>query len=1416
MSNTEYQGIEYINLSSNSAYLNKNNQIDTSGKVDEKINNQIINNTYNYYVDALNTDTVNTNINKTIYFKYDQGQNKFTIQEKINDNYISFNPSISSSLLNKADNSIYVLKSTDNEFNQIWSKNTFFDPAQPITLSGELTVNNIANFNNNINCDTITLKNNNTTPSNKTIQYITKDINSSSADDNKTITTKAYVDNNTVGKKEYISDVLKGEIFNSYSEQNKNIASGFYSHAEGNNTTASGDNSHSSGYNTVAYNDNMTAIGQYNISGNKSDNDEKLFVVGNGSDENNRSDAFVVKNNGDITMKNLEIQENNLLFYDDNSTISINIDPKINKLYTFKDEILFSRVYNDDIYTIRIYDDTHYICEKYHYNNGTFDKSEVCKLDYNKDNNYIIKIEFYYDALFILRSTPNDTHQQIITRLRLSDYGPLEFPLFSGLTYEYILNIFLSYTGGLHVLFKLNSDTSTILTYFIYYWNDYVFEIKNITINKTILYTGNYCYTPDNYIFYVFDNIIYDQSSQLYMFNIYYNSNWSSSSSVKYTYTIKSKFLSENDVLNNAVIKTLKNSNDNTFNYLICFIKNTTTEYIYLLCVDITNTLPPNDYTITDDDTTYKIYCYNLYIKSPIDNYYDFRIDNIDEYTLEFYVKGYNLYYVIIKVLSTNNSNLKINIKNKYNINNYIYTFKNNSLDYFITNQYIYNTNTIYNTDTLNLKINANKISMNELDVSNINVSSISSSSDIFNIKKKISFDYVGLQPYDINFIMHTENNTPVYNGVYNNTYYVYGKNDIRFMTDESWNNASSGIEMKYNGGVNIKGNVSVAGTLNSTNSIQTNTLTCNKICKLNANYLAIISGSDWDGSNSGIALWDTNINIKASDHVNFLTPIIKFNSSNLHVKSYTSNLLKSNVSDPILISACDDSSNIYSLKMYNNKYIISKYLTCDNETIIYEFNKDNIINQIYYFNNYLLLTSNKGIEYINLIDKELSISILLIDDNINKIVINPTGDQFYVLYNSYNYFSKYSIINNEFIKLNYQVFTQENGYDQSDLNVINMMFYNDYIYFIHQLYKDNNNYYIVYSNYSENEITRNQSNVSFNNEYYYIDSYCYENYIYFLLTQNGSLTELIKINRNNINDYEIYDNIIDDNITNYNQNIYYNYNDNNFYLVSNNYIYCFIIDNNLIHLENKLYVKECKYINSRQTIFMSNLEIININGKALLNGNILLNGTIKSSLINASQINISDIDVNVNKTITHNTLIYDNIENYQVGQPVFIKDNKTYTLQRKSNDGKYPVYDYIEINNNNYLKNPINQIPMITYEQNNGEDNYTFIGVITAIYPANTPLKINEITSNYIKINNNTVDFATHGDYIFKVDNNKIEHQTTSGNSKKYKVGDEILYDGKIIDPEQPLTRKLENMIVGKITCIPENNTEYVSVFKN
>ena len=84
------------------------------------------------------------------------------------------------------------------------------------------------------------------------IESLSKASTSPYTSDNNKITSKGYVDeqiNNNVGKKYLVSDVVKGEIFNDYTN---NVASGDKSHAEGTNTTASGDYSHAEGASTTA------------------------------------------------------------------------------------------------------------------------------------------------------------------------------------------------------------------------------------------------------------------------------------------------------------------------------------------------------------------------------------------------------------------------------------------------------------------------------------------------------------------------------------------------------------------------------------------------------------------------------------------------------------------------------------------------------------------------------------------------------------------------------------------------------------------------------------------------------------------------------------------------------------------------------------------------------------------------------------------------------------------------------------------------------------------------------------------------------------------------------------------------------------------------------------------------------------
>ena len=86
-------------------------------------------------------------------------------------------------------------------------------------------------------------------------------------------------------------------------------ASGSRSTAMGTLTTASGSFSSSMGYNTTASDYSSTVIGQFNSSGSSVTNSatefntaNTAFVIGNGTDGSNKSDAFKVMFNGDTTV----------------------------------------------------------------------------------------------------------------------------------------------------------------------------------------------------------------------------------------------------------------------------------------------------------------------------------------------------------------------------------------------------------------------------------------------------------------------------------------------------------------------------------------------------------------------------------------------------------------------------------------------------------------------------------------------------------------------------------------------------------------------------------------------------------------------------------------------------------------------------------------------------------------------------------------------------------------------------------------------------------------------------------------------------------------------------------------------------------------------------------------------------------
>jgi hypothetical protein len=81
------------------------------------------------------------------------------------------------------------------------------------------------------------------------------------------------------------------------------MANGHYSHAEGRGSRTKGIGSHAEGQYTIANGEYQHVQGKYNI---EDSNDKYAFIIGNGTDNDNRSNAFAVDWNGNIYVNNSE------------------------------------------------------------------------------------------------------------------------------------------------------------------------------------------------------------------------------------------------------------------------------------------------------------------------------------------------------------------------------------------------------------------------------------------------------------------------------------------------------------------------------------------------------------------------------------------------------------------------------------------------------------------------------------------------------------------------------------------------------------------------------------------------------------------------------------------------------------------------------------------------------------------------------------------------------------------------------------------------------------------------------------------------------------------------------------------------------------------------------------------------------
>ena len=159
------------------------------------------------------------------------------------------------------------------------------------------------------------------------------------------------------------------------------------------------------------------------------------------------------------------------------------------------------------------------------------------------------------------------------------------------------------------------------------------------------------------------------------------------------------------------------------------------------------------------------------------------------------------------------------------------------------------------------------------------------------------------------------------------------------------------------------------------------------------------------------------------------------------------------------------------------------------------------------------------------------------------------------------------------------------------------------------------------------------------------------------------------------------------------------------------------------------------------------------------------------------------DDDINLlNTTITHNAPLEESLDNYVIGKPVFISGN-VYKLK----EGKYVD-----------RTDTTDCIPSVKTEGKYKE----YLGIVVAKHKAGETVTVGDVVKHDVIISQDTIDFATHGDFYLKVND-----------SWPYQVGDTVLYNGDIVNDEEPMTNKIQRMIAGVVTAIVDPGT--LAIFK-
>lgn len=157
-------------------------------------------------------------------------------------------------------------------------------------------------------------------------------------------------------------------------------------------------------------------------------------------------------------------------------------------------------------------------------------------------------------------------------------------------------------------------------------------------------------------------------------------------------------------------------------------------------------------------------------------------------------------------------------------------------------------------------------------------------------------------------------------------------------------------------------------------------------------------------------------------------------------------------------------------------------------------------------------------------------------------------------------------------------------------------------------------------------------------------------------------------------------------------------------------------------------------------------------------------------------------------KSLTYIVPITEDILNYNVGCPVFASGS-IYKLSQSVNG--YSFTETTTYTTQNY-------IPSVkttgTYQE--------YVGIIKKIYLIGDLLKYGTILINEMPLLQNAVELITNGNYTVYI------------GSKVCEVGDEITYDGDVIDDTLPLTNTVKRKSAGVVTHL-FTGTDYVSVIK-